>query len=92
MVQSGHDYPKNHPEIDIVLSNADSKMFGANGWKLIEKIKTRLPLISIILYSTDVKAVKQRSDRTPAPDHILEKPFKIEHLLDIINSIDRQRL
>ncbi|HEA68160.1 MAG TPA: response regulator [Desulfobacterales bacterium] len=86
------EYLENHPEIDIVLSNADSKMFGANGWKLIEKIKTRFPLISIILYSTDVNAVKKRPDRTPAPDHILEKPFKIEHLLDIINSIDRQRL
>ncbi|MFQ5486481.1 MAG: ATP-binding protein, partial [Desulfobacterales bacterium] len=86
------EYLENHPEVDIVLSNADSKMFGSNGWKLTEEIKTRFPLISIILYSTDVNAVKQRPDRTPASDHILEKPFKIEHLLDIINSIDRQRL
>jgi signal transduction histidine kinase len=86
------EYLENHPEVDIVLSNADSKMFGANGWELTEKIKTRFPLISIILYSTDVNAVKQRPDRTPAPDHILEKPFKIEQLLKIINTIDRQRL
>ena len=86
------EYLENHPEVDIVLSNADSKMFGANGWKFIEKIKTRFPLISIILYSTDANAVKQRPDHAPVPDHILEKPFKIEHLLDIINSIDRQRL
>ena len=86
------EYLENHPEVDIVLSNADSKMFGSNGWKLIEKIKTRFPLISIILYSTDVNTVKQRPGRTPTPDHILKKPFKIEHLLDIINTIDRQSL
>ncbi|HEA66113.1 MAG TPA: response regulator [Desulfobacterales bacterium] len=86
------EYLENHPEVDIVLSNADSKMFGSNGWKLIEKIKTRFPLISIILYSTDVNTVKQRPGRTPAPDHILKKPFKIEHFIDIINTIDRQSL
>jgi PAS domain S-box-containing protein len=86
------EYLENHPEVDIVLSNADSKMFGANGWKLTEKIKTRFPLIAIILYSSDVNAVKQRPDCAPGPDHILEKPFTIEHLFDIINTIDRQRL
>ncbi len=84
------EYLENHPEVDIVLS--DIMLSGINGWKLLEKIKARFPLLTVILYSNNLNAFKQKPDSIPAPDHFLEKPFKMEHLLEIINSIGRQRL
>jgi CheY-like chemotaxis protein len=84
------EYLENHPEVDIVLS--DSMMSGVDGWKLIEKIKARFPLLTVIFYCSDPNAFKQKPDSAPAPDHFLQKPFKMEHLLEIINTIGRQRL
>ena len=84
-------YLENHPEIDIVLS--DSRTFGVDSWNLIEKVKTRFPLLTVIHYSSDSNAfIKQKPDSAPAPDHFLQKPFKMERLLKIINTIGRQRL
>ena len=84
------EYLENHPEVDIVLS--DIMQSGINGWKLLEKIKARFPLLTVILYSKNLNTIKQKPDNIPAPDHFLEKPFKMEHLLEIINTIGRQRL
>ena len=81
---------ENHPEVDIVLS--DIMMPGVDGWKLIEKIKARFPLLTVIFYCSDPNAFKQKPDSAPAPDHFLQKPFKMEHLLEIINTIGRQKL
>ena len=84
------EYLENHPEVDIVLS--DIMLSDINGWKLLEKIKARFPLLTVILYSKNPNAFKQKPDSIPAPDHFLEKPFKMEHLLEIINTNSRQRL
>ena len=84
------EYLENHPEVDIVLSGIMQS--GINGWKLFEKIKARFPLLTVILYSNNLNAFKQKPDSIPAPDYFLEKPFKMEHLLEIINTIGRQRL
>lgn len=84
------EYLENHPEVDIVLT--DSAMSGVEGWKFIEKIKARFPLLTVIIYSNNQNAFKQKPESAPAPDHFLQKPFKMEHLIEIINSIGRQRL
>ncbi len=84
------EYLENHPEVDIVLS--DIMLSGINGWKLLEKIKARFPLLTVIMYSRNPNAFKQKPNSTPTPDYFLEKPFKMEHLLEIINTNGRQRL
>ena len=83
-------YLENHPEVDIVLS--DVMMPGGDGWKFIERIKARFPLLTVILYSSEPIGFKEQPDGTPAPDHFLQKPFNMEHLLEIINTNGRQRL
>ena len=79
-----------HPEVDIVLS--DIVMPGLDGWQLVEKIKARFPLLTVILYSGYPSALKQKPDGTPPPDNLLQKPFKMNQLVEIINTISRQRL
>ncbi|MDP2645374.1 MAG: ATP-binding protein [Desulfobacterales bacterium] len=86
-------YLENHPEVDIVL--LDIMMPGINGCALIEKIKVEFPLLAIILYSgnaSKVKAAKQKPDSISAADYFLQKPVKMQQLLEIINTIGRQRL
>lgn len=83
-------YLKNHPEVDIVLS--DIKMPGINGWELLEKIKNKFPLLPVILYSGNPSALKEKPPGTPCPDHFLKKPFKLRELMRIINRIDRLRI
>jgi PAS domain S-box-containing protein len=83
-------YLEEHPEVDIVLS--DIMMPGINGWVLLKKIKTRFPLISVILYSGNSTILKDIPPDISKPDFLLEKPFEIKELLNIIYSIDRQRL
>jgi signal transduction histidine kinase/CheY-like chemotaxis protein len=84
------EYLENHPEVDIVL--LDVMMSAKDGWELFEKIKARFPLLTVILYSHNLKAFKQKPDSAPEPDYFLEKPFKMEHLVEIINTNGRQRL
>ena len=83
-------YLEEHPEVDIVL--ADIMMPGINGWKLLEKIKARFPLLRVILYSGYPNALKQKPYGSPGPDHLLKKPFTMEQLLELINVMGRQRL
>ena len=83
-------YLEEHPEVDIVIS--DIVMPGINGWDLLSKIKDRFPLISVILYSGNKDVLMSRPEGVPEPDHLLEKPFDINKLLNIIYTTDRQRL
>ncbi|MCK5322660.1 MAG: PAS domain S-box protein [Desulfobulbaceae bacterium] len=84
------EYLTEHPEVDIVLS--DIRMPGMNGWELIKKIKARFPLLTVILFSGDPKALKEKPADTVGPDYLLQKPFKIKGLQQIINKISRQKL
>jgi PAS domain S-box-containing protein len=83
-------YLEEHPEVDIVIS--DIVMPGINGWDLLSKIKNRFPLISVILYSGNRDALMARPKGVPQPDQMLEKPFEINKILNIIYTTDRQRL
>jgi DNA-binding NtrC family response regulator len=83
-------YLEEHPEVDIVIS--DIVMPGINGWDLLAKIKHRFPLMSVILYSGNREVLMCRPEGVPAPDQLLEKPFEIKKLLNIIYTTDRQRV
>lgn len=84
------EYLLEHPEIDIVL--LDVMIPGLKSWKLIENIKGRFPLLTVIVYSNDLDALGKKPDNAPTPDYFLHKPFKLEKVIEIINGIDRQRL
>ncbi len=83
-------YVEEHPEVDIVLSEIE--MPGMSGWDLLERIKSRFPLIAVILYSTPSKALKQKSDNTSQPDCLLEGAVQLDQLLQVIHTMGRQRL
>ena len=83
-------YLEEHPEVDIVLS--DIVIPNINGWELLKRIKARFPLLKVILYSGYPDKLKQKANDAPEPDHLLQKPFKMEQLTNILNTISRQRL
>ncbi len=83
-------YLEEHPEVDIVLS--DLIMPGMDGWELLAKVKARFPLISFILYTGHQDALKGKPKGVPFPDYFLEKPFRVQQLTKLINSIGRQTL
>ncbi len=83
-------YLEQHPEVDIVLT--DLMMPDIDGWDLLQKIKKRFPLISVILYSGHHNLLEKHPKGGFQPDFTLEKPFEINKLLNIIYTTDRQRV
>ena len=83
-------YLAEHPEVDIVFS--DLMMPNVNGWDLLAMVKEKFPLLTIILYSGDLLALKARREHVPPPDYLIEKPFTMKLLTEIISKIGRQRL
>lgn len=83
-------YLEAHPEVDTVLCEIVSR--GMSGWDLVAKIKSRFPLVAIILHSRSPEALKHKPDGTPQPDHLLQEPAETDRLLRIINTMGRQRL
>ncbi|MEE9911767.1 MAG: PAS domain S-box protein [Deltaproteobacteria bacterium] len=79
-----------NPEVDMIVSEVRLK--GFDGWDLMEQIKTRYPLLPVILYSADRKALKPPSHIRMAPDYALHKPFHIDALQKIIHELGRQQL
>ena len=83
-------YVKNHPEVDFVLLRIRAN--GVDGWETFAGIKTKFPLLPIILYSRDSDGYPERPVDFPEPDHVLQHPFEMEQLVETINGIGRQRL
>ncbi len=79
-----------YPEVDIVVSEIQLK--GFNGWNLLAQVKSRFPLMPVILYSSDKKAIKPPAEIASVPDLTLQKPFNIDKLQKIIHDLGRQRL
>jgi CheY-like chemotaxis protein len=76
-----------HPEIDMVIS--DIRMPHLNGWELLERIKARFPLISVILYSGHPEELENEGSCTAKPDALIQKPFELKHLGQLIEKIGR---
>jgi len=83
-------YLEEHPEVDIVLS--DLFMPGMDGWELLAKVKARFPLIAFILYTGYQDALQGKPKGVPFPDYFLEKPFTVQQLTRLVDSIGRQIL
>jgi PAS domain S-box-containing protein len=83
-------YLAEHPEVDIVFS--DLMMPNVNGWELLASVKEEYPLLTFVLYSGDSMALKARPEHVPEPDYMLEKPFSMKLLSEIVSRIGRQRL
>jgi PAS domain S-box-containing protein len=83
-------YLAEHPEVDIVLS--DLLMPNVSGWELLAMVKEKYPLLTFILHSGDPEALNSRPERIPEPDYLLEKPFTMKLLAELVSKIGRQRL
>ena len=79
-----------NPEVDMIASEVRLK--GFDGWELMEKIKGKYPLLPVIFYSADRKALKPPAGSGLQPDCILHKPFHIEKLQKAIHELGRQQL
>jgi PAS domain S-box-containing protein len=79
-----------NPEVDMIISEV--RLRGFDGWELLEKIRTKFPLLPVMLYSTDRKALKPSLQTKMMPDYVLHKPFSIDKLQKIIHDLGRQQL
>jgi two-component system cell cycle sensor histidine kinase/response regulator CckA len=76
-----------HPEIDMVIS--DIRMPHLNGWELLDRIKERFPLMSVILYSGHPEELENNGPCTTKPDALIQKPFALKDLAQQIKKIGR---
>ncbi|MCE5211537.1 MAG: PAS domain S-box protein [Deltaproteobacteria bacterium] len=83
-------YLEQHPEVDIFISEIN--LPSMNGWELSGKIKERFPLLPVILYSANQTAGKAEGRAAGKPDYMLNKPFSMTQLQNIIREVGRQRL
>ena len=83
-------YLESHPEVDIFISEIN--LPSMNGWELLKKIRERFPLLSVVLYSSDIPAGKPEARTNGKSDYLLKKPFNMTHLHNIIRETGRQRL
>jgi CheY-like chemotaxis protein len=67
-------------------------MPGMDGWEFLAKVKARSPLIAFILYTGQRDALQGKPKGVPFPDYFLEKPFTIQQLTRLVDSIGRQVL
>jgi len=70
----------------------EARLKGFSVGDLLEKIKTKYPLMPVILYSSDSRALKAPSRSRTIPDCTMQKPFTIEELQKVIHEIGRQQL
>lgn len=83
-------YLEKRPEIDVVIS--EIALPGGDGSEIITLVRQRLPLLTLILYSSEQSAVERAQDSHCNADHIMQKPFSMEELRSAIYNFGRQRL
>ena len=83
-------YIDEHPEVDIVLS--DIKMLVFNGWEILQKVKEKYPLLTVILYSDYPDELQKKDGINVKPDYLIKKPIEFKRLKLILKSIARQKL
>lgn len=85
------EHIKNRPDIDIILCALDFENNLLDGWHILKKLKTKHPLIHMIMYmkKTDEGHNIKNSFK---PDHILHTPFEINRLSEVLKKIGRQKL
>jgi len=83
-------YLEDHPEVDVVIS--EIKLPGMNGWDLLQKIRERFPLLTVILCSIEEDALRLDKEVSFMADFLLKKPLNIIQLSNFIHTIGRQRL
>ncbi|MRR16768.1 MAG: PAS domain S-box protein [Deltaproteobacteria bacterium] len=79
-----------NPEVDMIVSEVRLK--GFDGWDLVEQIKAKYPLLPVILYSADRRALGAPARIKLLPDFALAKPFPIVELQKVIHELGRQHL
>lgn len=89
-VRSAMVYIESHPEVDIVLCNLMTP--GMSRWTGLSRIKKRFPLLPVILYSENTNVLEERPTGAPEACYLLEKPFSMRDLGEIIDKIGRQKL
>ncbi|MBU0674116.1 MAG: PAS domain-containing protein [Proteobacteria bacterium] len=93
IMENGHEvlgFLEDHPEIDLVLS--DIAMPGITGWQVLQQIKERFPLMSVILITGEPDEARYLPEQSRPPDYFITKPLDLPKLSEMINSIGRQRL
>lgn len=84
------NFLEEHPEVDIVVS--EIRLKGFDGWQLLERIRSRFPLLPVIFYSSDKKVIKPPAGVKELPDMAIQKPFNLDKLQKVIHDLGRQRL
>ncbi len=79
-----------HPEVDIVL--ADITTPGKEIRRATDRIKKRLPLVTVILRVDPRIDSPGEADGLPDHDYLLEKPFSMARFMEIIEKTERQKL
>ena len=69
-----------------------SSMPNMSGWDLYSQIKAKFPLVSVVLFSGDGKALEKKPEDVPDPEYLLKKPLAFSKLMTLIETIGRQRL
>ena len=81
---------ESHPEVDIVLS--DVAMPTVDGWDLLKAIKTRFPLVAVILFSGHPDKLEPPQGTPFRPDYVMAQPFGKRELVAALSSVGRQRI
>jgi CheY-like chemotaxis protein len=84
------NYLEEHPDVDILLLKI--MIPEEDGWALYRKIKSKFPLLTVVLYLNKKTSRIDKTGSIVGADHLLQTPFSTEQLLEIINSTQRQRL
>lgn len=88
--ENAMNYLHQEPVIDRIL--VESNLLVKNHWEILDRIKKEFPLLTVILCTDDPEPLKLKPDHIPGPDFLLQKPFHLKVLEQIIGKTGRQKL